>query len=164
MAVTHQLFELETEARVHFFDITDIVEEKLQKMELKDGVLLVYTQHTTCSVQIQELSDDQTENGTELIMQDLLDVFAKLIPDFSSGANYLHPSQNHLDIAARERGEENAWCYNTDGHLRSIVMGRSVTVPIIDGRLELGEFGRIFFADWDQTRGRTRRIYVSVLT
>lgn len=163
MKIHHKSFEVDSEKRVHFFDITEQVELILNEMMAKDGIIIVYTQHTTCSVQIQELSDGQTENGTELIMQDLLNTFADLVPDFEDGASYLHPNDNHIEIAGRLRNEKPEWCFNTDGHLRSIIMGRSVTIPIIEGKMELGEFGRIFFADWDQTRPRTRRIIVSCI-
>ena len=42
-------------------------------------------------------------------------------------------------------------------------MGRSVTVPIMDGEIQLGDFGLIYFADWDQTRARTRTVMVQVM-
>ena len=41
-------------------------------------------------------------------------------------------------------------------------MGRSVTIPIIDGEIQLGEFGLVYFADWDQVRARTRTVIVQV--
>jgi thiamine phosphate synthase YjbQ (UPF0047 family) len=42
-------------------------------------------------------------------------------------------------------------------------MGRSVTVPIIDGEVQLGEFGYIWFADFDQVRARERKAIVQVM-
>jgi thiamine phosphate synthase YjbQ (UPF0047 family) len=50
-----------------------------------------------------------------------------------------------------------------DAHLRSVILGRSETVPIIGGALALGEFGRIYFADFDQMRGRPRRVLVTFM-
>ena len=52
---------------------------------------------------------------------------------------------------------------NTDAHLRSSIIGRSVTVVTVDGEPDLGEFGRIHFIDWDQTRGRTRTVQVMII-
>ncbi len=76
---------------------------------------------------------------------------------------YLHPCPMHVKEAARLRGEEAAWSLNTDAHLRSVLMGRSVTVPIIDGEVQLGEFGFIWFADFDQVRARERNAIVQVM-
>ena len=53
--------------------------------------------------------------------------------------------------------------HNTDAHLRSSVIGRNVTIVAVDGEMDLGEFGRIHFIDWDQTRGRTRTVQVMII-
>jgi len=67
-----------------------------------------------------------------------------------------------VEIAKRERQEEHWWSLNTDAHLRSVIMGRSVTVPIENGELVLGQFGRIYFADFDQVRARERTVRLTV--
>jgi len=64
---------------------------------------------------------------------------------------------------AKTRNELPVWSLNTDAHLRSVIMGRSQTIPVVDGRMELGEFGRIYFADFDQTRARERTVMVQIL-
>ena len=47
--------------------------------------------------------------------------------------------------------EEGEWTsLNTEAHLRSVFFGRSETIVIIDGKLDMGEFGYIYFVDWDQ--------------
>ena len=48
-------------------------------------------------------------------------------------------------------------------HLRSVILGRSQTVPIVDGSMTLGEFGRIYFADLDQVRARERTVLVQIV-
>ena len=60
-------------------------------------------------------------------------------------------------------GEEPAWTLNTDAHLRSALIGRSESIPIVQAKLELGEHGRIYFADFDGTRPRTRIVRVQVV-
>ena len=50
-----------------------------------------------------------------------------------------------------------------DGHIKSSIMGRSETIPIIDGEVTLGEFGRVYFADFDKTRARERKVTVQIL-
>lgn len=156
------MLTVESAPRPTFADITEGVRSIHSRSGVKNGTILVYTGHTTCSVNIQEYSDGQSHTGNELIMQDLVNVLSRLVPTCLSEGQYLHPCEKHIEIAGRERREEPVWCLNTDAHLRSVIMGRSVTIPIIDGDIKLGEFGRIYFGDWDQTRARTRTVIVQV--
>jgi len=64
---------------------------------------------------------------------------------------------------ATHRNELPSWSLNTDAHLRSVLLGRSESIPIVDGKLELGEFGRIYFADFDQVRARERTVRFQVV-
>ena len=146
-----------------FEDVTKQVKEITARSGIKNGQILVFTGHTTCSVQIQEFSDGKSYLGNELIMQDLANVMSRLVPTCESEHQYLHPCQAHVDIAGQEREELPAWSLNTDAHLRSVIMGRSVTIPVIDGEVQLGEFGCIYFGDWDQIRARERTVIVQVM-
>ena len=163
MTITTKTIEVQSEARVTFENITQQVQTIIDETGVQHGQVLVYSPHTTCSVSIQEYSDGQTFYGTELIMQDLVNALAKIIPTCENEGQYLHPNISHVTIAAQERDELPYYSLNTDAHLRSVVMGRSVTIPIIDGRMCLGEFGRIWFGDWDQVRARTRKAIVQVI-
>ena len=161
--VVNEKFQLETDSsHVTVIDITAEVKKIASSSRILNGSVLVYTGHTTCSIQIQEFSDGKTYWGTELIMQDLINCLAKIVPTCTNEGMYLHPNADHVRIAAAERNERPEWCLNTDGHVRSVIMGRSVTVPIIYGEIQLGEFGCIYFADWDQIRGRTRTVIVQI--
>lgn len=164
MIIYNEKFQVETgAAHVTVIDVTKQVREIVLKSGVKNGNFLVFTGHTSCSVQIQEFSDGQTLWGTELIMQDLINCLAKIAPTCTNEKMYLHPNEAHVKGAVEERGEKAEWCLNTDAHIRSIIMGRSVTVPIMDGEIQLGDFGLIYFADWDQTRPRTRTVMVQVM-
>jgi secondary thiamine-phosphate synthase enzyme len=138
------------------------VQEILKKSGLKNGILVVFSQHTTCSVMIQETSDDTNYWGTELLMQDLVNVLENIIPTCRTEGQYLHPGPKHI-TAATGRNELPSWSLNTDAHLRSILLGRSQTIPVIDGQMELGEFGHIYFADFDQVRARERIVRVQIV-
>ena len=67
---------------------------------------------------------------------------------------------NPLDPVSEELP---AWGLNTDGHIISSILGRSETVPVQDGRLVLGEFGRIYFGDLDSVRPRQRMVHFQVI-
>ena len=162
MAVYHETFKIQSDRRPTFQDVTDQVQGVLGKSGIRNGILVVYSQHTTCSVLIQEASDDVNYWGTEFLMQDLVNVLEKIIPTCRTEGQYLHPGPEHI-LAAKGRDEEPFWSLNTDAHLRSILMGRSQIIPILDGELTLGEFGRIYFADFDQVRARERVVRVQIV-
>ena len=150
MRIFNDSFTIQSEARPTFHDVTDRVAAALKKQGVITGVAMVYSQHTTCSVLIQEQSDDVNYYGTQFVLQDMVYGLEKLFPTCESEGQYLHPGPKHIEIAGRERDEEACWSLNTDAHLRSVLLGRSVSVPIVDGEAMLGEFGRIYFADFDQ--------------
>ena len=161
--VFKKTLELQSNHRaVTFHDITDSVKEIVKESGVKDGIVVVYSHHTTCAVITQECAFDMSMTGLETLQQDLVNAFEKWIPTCRTEGMYLHPCPEHIRIAQKERNEKSEWGLNTDAHIRSVIMGRSVIIPIIDGEVQLGEFGCVYFADWDQVRGRTRTIIVQV--
>jgi thiamine phosphate synthase YjbQ (UPF0047 family) len=124
MAVYHDSFSIQSDRRPTFEDVTGRVQEILGKSGIRNGILVVFSQHTTCSVMIQEASDDVNYWNTELLMQDLVNVFENIIPTCRTEGQYLHPGPKHI-VAAAGRDELPSWSLNTDAHLRSI-MGRRI--------------------------------------
>lgn len=161
--VVHEVIGIQSDRRPTFHDITDQIADMVGKSGIQNGSVLVFSQHTTCSVLIQEQSDDVTYHGTQLILQDLVNVLTGLVPTCLTEGQYLHPGPKHIEIASRERNEEAFWSLNTDAHLRSVIMGRSETVPVVEGKMVLGEFGRIYFADFDQVRARDRTVQIQIM-
>ncbi len=146
-----------------FHDVTEKVRQAVSTSKVNQGIVSVYSQHTTCSIILQEESHDIVYDGTKFLFQDLLEVLEKLIPTCGRERQYLHPGNQHIAHAVENLGEEAVWSLNTDAHLRSCIIGRSETIPVIDGQLQLGEFGLVYFADFDAVRQRERTIHVQVL-
>lgn len=163
MHVSNRSFLLSTPARQEFFDVTEQVEGMVAESGVGDGIVVAYTQHTSCCVFIQEESEDVTYWGTQLILQDTMNVLAKIVPPVRHEGQYLHPGPIHIENAARMRGEHPSWGLNTDGHIISSILGRSVTVPIQGASPVLGEFGRVYFGDLDSVRERERTVLLTVL-
>lgn len=163
MICYHDKFSIQSDRRPTFEDVTDRSLEVLSASGIKNGIMIVYSQHTTCSVLIQEQSDDVNYWGTQYILQDLVNGLENVFPTCHTEGQYLHPGPKHIEIAQRERKEEPFWSLNTDAHLRSVMLGRSVLVPVEEGVAELGEFGRIYFADFDQVRARQRTVRVTIM-
>jgi secondary thiamine-phosphate synthase enzyme len=162
MAVYCESFKIQSDRRPTFHDVTDQVKEALTRSGVHDGILVVYSQHTTCSVIIQEDSDDVNYWGNKFIMQDMITILEKLVPTCRTEGQYLHPGPKHIEMA-QSIGEEPVWSLNTDAHLRSVIFGRSESIPIIGSKLQLGQFGRIYFADFDQVRARERVVLVQIV-
>jgi secondary thiamine-phosphate synthase enzyme len=146
-----------------FHDVTAAATEAVAASGIRMGTITVYSQHTTCSVIIQEESHDRLYDGTEHLLQDMLDRLEVLVPTCRHEGQYLHPGPLHIQHATEELGEEAVWSLNTDAHIRSGLIGRSETIPIVDGRMELGEFGRIYFVDLDGVRERDRTVHLLLM-
>jgi secondary thiamine-phosphate synthase enzyme len=163
MLAHHGSFAIETPARQEFFDVTRQFEEFVAGTKARDGLAVAYSAHTSCCVVLQEESEDLTYYGTQLLLQDTLNVLAKIAPPTRHEGQYLHPGPVHIRNAAELRDELPEWGLNTDGHIISSILGRSETVPLVDGALLLGEFGRVYFGDLDSVRARTRTVHFQVL-
>lgn len=163
MTTHHEAFEIDTDHRPSFHDVTDQVRQVISGSGIMNGIAVVYSQHTTCSIMIQEDSRDATFNGTKFIFQDLLDVLDEIIPVCQKEGQYLHPGPKCVEHSVNVVGETAAQTLNTDAHLRSSLIGRSESIPIINGVLQLGEHGNIYFADFDGTRPRRRVVQVQIV-
>ena len=151
-----------TGGRPTFHTITAKVKDIVAGSGVQSGICLVYSRHTTCAVMIDEDSIDQACTGLSCLQQDLTDVFEKIIPTCRVEGQYQHPGPKMFVFAAKH-GEDRQGTLNTDAHLRSSIMGRSETIPIVDGGLELGQFGHIYFVDFDQTHARERQVSIQII-
>ncbi len=163
MTVYHEVFRIKTEARPTFNDVTGKAKEVVAKSGIKNGIVTVYSQHTTCSVIIQEDSYDTTSDGTKFVMQDMIDGLKKIFPKCTRLGQYLHPGPKCVKHCEEELAEPLEETLNTDAHLRSCLIGRSESIPIIDGSIELGQFGLIYFIDFDSVRPRDRLVHFQVI-
>lgn len=148
--------------RPTFHMLTKQVKDIVEKSGVVLGFCQVYSRHTTCSVILEEDSIDRSYSGLTFLQQDLTDIFEKIIPTCRKEGQYMHPGPKASDFAA-DHGEDKPGSLNTDAHLRSSIIGRSESVPIVEGKLDLGEFGHIFFIDFDHTRARERQVSVLIV-
>lgn len=133
MQMFRQVVDVHTSQRVEMVDITRLVEEALRSSALEEGVVNIYSRHSTSAVVINE-----NEAG---LVEDFLVALQKLVP---TGAGYLH-----------DRIDNNA-----DSHIRGFLVGGSQTLPFADGRLMLGTWQSIFFVELDGPRHRQLTVTV----
>ena len=161
--VYRESFKVQSNDKVcTFHNVTEQAKQALAHSGIKEGIVVVYSHHTTCSVITQECAFDMSMTGLETLQQDLVEVFEKIVPTQHKEGIYLHPGPKAL-VFAEEHGENARGCHNTDAHLRSSIIGRSQTIVVEDGQMDLGEFGFIYFIDFDQTRARQRTVQVMVI-
>ncbi len=147
---------------ITFHNVTAELKAAIAESGVKDGIAVVYSHHTTCCVITQECAFDMSMTGLETLQQDLVNVMDKMVPECKYEGMYLHPGPKALKFA--EEHDEDAWgCHNTDAHLRSSIIGRSETIVIDDGEADLGEFGFVYFIDFDDTRARTRTVQIMII-
>jgi len=127
--------KLKTNQHIELIDITLEVENEVQASGVKDGVCIITVPHTCAGIIINE-----KESG---ICSDILNLLDKLVP---AGENYDH---NKIDN-------------NADAHLKNILLGSNEIIPVVDGKLELGAWQSILFAEMDGPRDE-RRVNVTVI-
>jgi secondary thiamine-phosphate synthase enzyme len=136
MVVTAEL-HLQTEGNCDILDVTSRVGEAVRKSGLRDGTVTVF-----CPGSTGGLSTIEYESGALYDLEKVLDEVAP--PD----RDYRH----HL-----RWGDDNG-----HSHVRSAMIGPSLTVPFVDGELTLGTWQQIIFLDFD-TRPRSRRLVVQII-
>jgi len=128
------MFEVRTGSRVEIVDITSKVKEVVRESGIADGIALIYTKHTTTAIIVNE--------GESRLIEDILSMIKSIIP---TGAGYMHDQIDN----------------NADAHLRAILFGNSVVIPIDKGRLDLGTWQSILFIELDGPR--TRKVIVKLI-
>lgn len=128
--MTH--LDIETHASDEFVDLTARVRAAVQQSGIQSGVVVVYCPHTTAGITVQENTDPA-------LKEDLLGGLERIAPrDFPW-----------------KHGEGNA-----HAHLKAALLGSSCTVPVANGRLQLGRWQAIYFVEFDGPRRRTVQVQV----
>ncbi len=125
---------INTEKREEFIDITHKVQEVVSLSDIDEGICTVFTLHTTCGLTI-------TENADPDVKRDLLFGLAEISPD---------------------RTEYRHFEGNSPAHIKSALLGVSLTIVIHKKRLVLGRWQGIYFAEFDGPR-MGREIIVKIV-
>jgi len=128
MKFTTEYLWFNTSEKMEFVNITNDVHNVLKKSGIKEGMILVSAMHITAGVYVND-----AESG---LIQDIKDWLQQLAPD---GPDYRH----------HRTGEVNG-----DAHLKNLIIGHQVIVPVTNGELDLGPWQQIYYAEFD---GRRRK-------
>jgi secondary thiamine-phosphate synthase enzyme len=141
-AVVAETIDIDTTARLEIVDLTDTVMAFVRRSGVKEGLLSMWSMHTTCAVFINE-----SQQALDSDIKTFLETVAR------RGEYYKHNDPDHSDCDRQ----------NADSHLRAMVLGHSVTMQISGGELVVGRWQRVLCAELDGPRTRTVRAQVQGL-
>jgi secondary thiamine-phosphate synthase enzyme len=127
-----------TERPTQFVDLTDRLESFVEDSGIRLGLLNVQTLHTTTAVVVNE--------HEPLLLTD----FSTMLEDIAPG----HSGYRHDDLSVRTVNLMLGERPNGHAHCRALLLPTSVCLNVVDGRLQLGRWQRVFFADLDGPRSR----------
>ena len=137
--------KLETSRAPQFIDITEQVCRFVEEAQVTDGCVVVFSRHTTASVKINEREP--------LLLEDMEAFLERIAP---RNGDYRH---NDFDIRTVNMTEDE--CPNGHAHCQHLLLGTSETIPIIEGKMQFGQWQRIFLIELD--RPRSREVLVQVM-
>jgi secondary thiamine-phosphate synthase enzyme len=143
LAVVAETIAIETTERIELVDLTNTVMAFVRRSGVTEGLLSLWSMHTTCSVFINE-----SQTALEA------DIKAYLEATVARGNYYRHNDPRHSDCDRQ----------NADSHLRAMILGHSVTLQISGGELVVGQWQRILCGEMDGPRTRTVRAQVMGLS
>ena len=160
--IKHKVIELSTKSgQETFINVTDFARQFVEETGVLDGILSVQTPHTTCSVFFEELVFDQDFKGHEYMQVDLIRGLSKIFPRQETELSpYAYPGEKHKNFAIendKDVSNKLSYLLNGDAHQRATIVGASEVFSIIDGEIQTGPWGYIYFVDWDVRRARERK-------
>jgi secondary thiamine-phosphate synthase enzyme len=137
MHVHHDQLELRTKGK-GLYEITDDVQAKIDRCGVRNGTVTVFVQHTSCSVVVMENADPTARRDLEAF-------FERLVPE---DADYFtHGSEGSDDMPS---------------HIRMVLTRTSETIPIVDGKMQLGTWQGVFLFEHRRAPHR-RRFSVTII-
>ena len=137
MRIDQERLEIRTNGK-GLYEITDEIQSKIDKCSVRNGTVTVFVQHTSCSVIIMENADPTAR-------RDLEEFFDRLIPE---DADYFtHGSEGSDDMPS---------------HIRMVLTRTSETVPIMEGKMQLGAWQGVFLFEHRRASHR-RKIWSTII-
>src|SRR5438105_12434761 len=136
MKVEHEKFEVRTQGK-GTYEITDEVQAKIDKSGVRNGVVTIFVRHTSCSLTMME-------NAAPAARRDVERFFDKLVPE---NADYEHDDEGPDDMPS---------------HIRMVLTRTSETVPIVDGKMQLGTWQGIFHFE-HRRAAHQRHVHITII-
>jgi secondary thiamine-phosphate synthase enzyme len=137
MRVYKQKIQLQTTTQIEFIEITQKVEEVIEKSGIREGQVLIFSGHTTSSIVIN--------HNESMLIQDFMRTLYRLVP---VADRYSH------DLFELNRANSSDGRSNGHSHCKAVLLGASQTVPIEKGKMDLSSKQAIFYVEMDGARKR----------
>ena len=137
MSICHDGIEVRTNGKA-LYEITGEVQSKIDKGGVRNGTATVFVQHTSCSIIIMENADPTAR-------RDLEEFFNRLVPE--NVDYFTHGSEGSDDMPS---------------HIRMVLTRTGETVPIVDGKMQLGTWQGIFLFEHRRAPHR-RKVLVTIV-
>ena len=128
-----------TDQRIDLVDLTSLVMEFVRRFNIREGIVSLWSMHTTCSLFINEF---QTA-----LLSDIRRFLEQMV---ARDAEYMHNDPQHSDCDRM----------NADSHLRALLLGHNLTLQVSGGEVVLGQWQRILMAELDGPRARSLRVQI----
>lgn len=139
LVVHAETLTVQTGDRIELHDVTDQVMALVRRLGVREGIVSLWSLHTTCALIINE--------HQQALLADMKRFLEEIV---ASDAAWLHNDPTHSDCDRM----------NADSHLRAMMLGHSLTLQISGGDVVLGQWQRVLVAELDGPRARTLRIQV----
>ncbi|WP_080872986.1 secondary thiamine-phosphate synthase enzyme YjbQ [Oceanobacillus timonensis] len=133
MPTNTEVFQVKTNHKQEFVFLDKQLDDILEQSGVQEGIMVVYCPHTTGAITINENADPDVRRDLSLGLDET----------FPNKAAYVHMEGN------------------SDGHMKSSVVGASETLIISNGQLVLGTWQSVYFCEFDGPR--TRKVYVKII-
>ena len=137
MEVQHDRLEVRTNGK-GTYEITEEIQRKIDSFGVRNGTVTAFVQHTSCSLIVME-------NADRTARQDLHEFFERLVPEDSD--YFVHTSEGGDDSTS---------------HIRMVLTRTSETIPIVDGRMQLGTWQGIFLFE-HRRAGHRRKVSLTII-
>lgn len=137
--VNSETIVVNTTARVEFIDLTDRIIAYGTRSGVQEGLIGVWSTHTTCALFVNEYQD--------ALLSDLGQFLEQFVPRDSP---YRHNDLNFSDCDRQ----------NADAHLRATMLSHSLMLPISGGEVVVGRWQRLLMAELDGPRARALRVQI----
>jgi len=139
LTIHGETFVVQTEQRVEVIDLTTRVMEFVRRFPISEGLVSIWSMHTTCTLFINEYQ--------AALLADITRFLEHMV---ARDAEYLHNDPAHSDCDRM----------NADSHLRAMLLGHNVTLQISGGEVVLGQWQRVLMAELDGPRARSLRVQI----
>lgn len=139
LTIHGETFVVQTDQRVEVIDLTNRVMELVRQSDIREGLVSIWSMHTTCTLFINEYQ--------VALLADITRFLERMV---ARDAEYLHNDPNHSDCDRM----------NADSHLRAMLLGHNLTLQISGGEVVLGQWQRVLMAELDGPRARSLRVQI----